>query len=124
MSGKRIYLAGPMTGIPFFNYPAFDAAAAKLRADGHTVFNPAEHDKAMFGKDISNATGSAEQAAAEHGFDRRAALKADLSWICDNACTIALLPGWSRSSGACAEKALADALGLTIIHLDAEPVAA
>lgn len=124
MTPKRIYLAGPMTGIPFFNYPAFDAAATELRAAGHEVFNPAEHDKVMFGKDISNATGSAEQAAAEHGFDRRAALKADLSWICDHACTIALLPGWASSSGARAEKALADALGLDVMQLDQELVAA
>lgn len=113
----RIYLAGPMTGIPHFNYPAFNAAAAKLRADGHEVFNPAEHDIAMHGKDISNPTGCAETAAREHGFDRRAALNADLSWICDSADAIALLPGWERSSGALAERALATALSLEIMEL-------
>jgi hypothetical protein len=112
-----IYLAGPMTGIPHFNYPAFNAAAASLRAAGHTVFNPAEHDMEMFGKDISNASGCAETAAVEHGFDRRAALKADLAWICDNADTIALLPGWKRSTGALAERALANALGLNVMEL-------
>jgi hypothetical protein len=114
----RIYLAGPMTGIPHFNYPAFNAAAARLRAQGHLVFNPAEHDIEMFGKDISNPSGSAEQATADHGFDRRAALKADLSWICDNAEAIALLPGWEKSSGATAEHALAKALNLRVINLD------
>lgn len=119
MTGKRIYLAGPMTGIPHFNYPAFHAAAAGLRAEGHTVFNPAEHDTEMFGKDISNPTGCAEQAVRDHGFDRRAALKADLSWICDNAEAIALLPGWERSSGANAELALAKALGVEVIHIAA-----
>lgn len=114
----RLYLAGPMTGIPHFNYPAFNAAAHDLRQRGHVVFSPAEHDTQMFGRDISNPTGSAEQAAAEHGFDRRAALKADLSWICEHAEGIALLPGWERSSGARAEKSLADALGLHVIVLD------
>lgn len=113
----RIYLAGPMSNIPHFNYPAFNAAAAELRSAGHVVFNPAEHDIETFGKDISNPTGCAETAAKEHGFDRRAALKADLSWICDNAEGIALLPGWERSSGANAERALATALGLKIIDL-------
>lgn len=114
----RVYLAGPMTGIPHFNYPAFDAAAALLRTDGHIVFNPAEHDRTVHGgKDISNPTGDAEQAAREFGFDRRAALKADLTWICDNAQAIALLPGWERSSGACAENALAYALRLDVIVL-------
>ena len=40
---KRIYLAGPMSGLPDFNYPAFHAAAAVLRAQGHYVENPAEN---------------------------------------------------------------------------------
>jgi len=106
-----------MTGIPHFNYPAFNSAAAALRFEGHTVFNPAEQDIEMFGKDISNPTGDAAQATADHGFDRRAALKADLSWICDNAEAIALLPGWEKSSGANAERALAVALGLEVLNL-------
>ncbi len=113
----KLYLAGPMTGIPHFNYPAFNAAAHGLRGLGHTVFNPAEHDVEMFGRDISNPDGDAVQAASEHGFDRRAALKADLAWICDSADGIALMPGWERSTGARAEKALADALGLYVLFL-------
>lgn len=117
MTNMRIYLAGPMTGIPHFNYPAFNSAAAFLRREGHVVFNPAEHDTEMFGKDISNPAGDAEKATADHGFDRRAALKADLAWICDNADAIALLPGWGKSTGACAEKALATALGLEVLEL-------
>lgn len=43
MSITRIYLAGPMSGLPDNNYPAFHAAAARLRALGYHVENPAEN---------------------------------------------------------------------------------
>lgn len=39
----RVYVAGPMTGLPEFNFPAFHAEAARLRTMGLTVLNPAEH---------------------------------------------------------------------------------
>lgn len=38
----RLYLAGPMSGYPEKNYPAFHAEAARLRALGYTVVSPAE----------------------------------------------------------------------------------
>lgn len=117
----NIYVAGPMRGIPEFNYPAFNAAAELLRSVGHTVFNPAEKDTERLGIDVSvgNLTGSLEQAAAEHGFNLRHALANDLDWICNSADAVALLHGWQSSKGALAEKATAEALGLEIIYLDA-----
>ncbi|WP_457825134.1 DUF4406 domain-containing protein, partial [Staphylococcus aureus] len=33
----RIYVAGPMSGLPELNFPAFHAAAAELRAQGFDV---------------------------------------------------------------------------------------
>lgn len=115
----KIYLAGPMRGIPHFNFPAFMAAAEKLRSEGHTVFNPAERDNEKHGADISklNVTGSEAEATKTYGFSLREALGADLEWICAEAEAIALLPGWEKSKGANAEKATADALGLKIIIL-------
>lgn len=115
----KIYLAGPMRGIPEFNYPAFHAGAAKLRAEGHFVFSPAEHDFHIYGKDIAkgNETGSHEQAIAEHGFNLRSALRDDLIFICNEADAVALLPGWENSKGANAERATAIALGLEIVVL-------
>ena len=38
----KMYLSGPMTGMAENNFPAFHDAAAKLRAGGHEVVNPAE----------------------------------------------------------------------------------
>ena len=117
---KHVYIAGPMTGIPEFNFPAFKAAAEKMRAEGHIVFNPAERDiERHGGVDISkgNASGSQEHAAKEHGFSLREALADDTAWICKEATAIAMLPGWERSRGAMAEHALAVALGHEVIYL-------
>lgn len=117
----RYYLAGPMRGLPLFNYPAFHAAAAKLRAQGHEVFSPAERDIQRHGKDISqgNMAGDEAQAAAEHGFNLREALRDDCEYICLHAEAIVLLAGWEKSKGAKAERALAIALGHQVIYLPA-----
>lgn len=115
----KVYLAGPMRGIPEFNFPAFHAAAADLRAVGHFVFSPAEKDNERHGVDISkgNAAGCENLATQEHGFNLREALGADLAWICAEADAVALLPGWQSSKGANAERAAAITLGLEIIEL-------
>lgn len=110
----KIYLAGPMRGVPHFNYPAFHAETARLRGLGHEVFSPAEADVRAHGRDISNAEGCLATAEKEHGFSIRAALKEDLSWICDHADAVVMLPGWTRSHGAVTEHALAVALGLEV----------
>ena len=39
---KRIYLSGPMSGLPGLKFPTFRSMTASLRASGHTVTNPAE----------------------------------------------------------------------------------
>jgi nucleoside 2-deoxyribosyltransferase len=106
----KLYLAGPMTGIEHFNFPAFDEAADLLRDAGHTVFNPADNDR-LHGFEGIGTSGSLDDPEFE-GFNLRFALKQDLSWICDHADAIALLPKWQNSKGASAEVALANALGI------------
>lgn len=115
----KIYLAGPMRGIPEFNFPAFHAAAAKLRSGGWFVFSPAERDNEKHGTDISagNPTGDEALATKQHGFSLREALGADLKFICEEADAIALLPGWEKSKGVAAELATARALGLRELYL-------
>ncbi len=115
----RIYIAGPMSGIPHFNYPLFNAVAAKLREQGHSVFNPAERDiERHNGTDISadNATGDVAQATANHGFSMRQAFADDMDYICLEADAICLLPGWEKSEGAFAEWATARRLKHTMIY--------
>lgn len=115
----KLYLAGPMRGIPEFNFPAFHDYAARLRAEGHEVFNPAERDIEKTGVDISkgNLTGDNDIAEKQHGFSLREALKDDLEFICLHADGIALMPGWENSKGANAERATAIALGLQVMVL-------
>ncbi len=110
----KIYLAGPMRGKPFFNFPEFDKAAKALRKEGHEVFNPAERDREACGEDIANPAGSEAQAEAK-GFSLREALAADMKYICEEAEAIALLPGWENSKGALAERLVAVALGLKVL---------
>lgn len=111
----RLYLAGKMRGVPYLNFPEFDTAAAALREAGFDVFSPAEHDRDVYGAEFEKAYPTGKE---EGDFDLRAALKADTTYICLQADGIALLPGWGKSSGARAEKALAEALGLPCKSVD------
>lgn len=115
----KLYLAGPMTGKPNFNFPAFDFAAAKLRQKlGAYVFSPAEHDRCVYGPELEdNPTGDVLLAKINHSFSLRKALLADLTFICQDADGIALLPGWEKSKGVACELATARALGLSVIEL-------
>ena len=106
----KIYLAGPMRGYHEFNFPMFHRAAERLRARGYEVFSPAE-------KGIE--TNLTEAKADTLDFRRRVFLM-DTTWICKKAEAVALLPGWEKSTGALAERALAETLGLTIIILGRE----
>jgi hypothetical protein len=111
-----------MRGIKDFNFPAFFAAATKLRAEGHTVFNPAERDtKEWGGERLKSETGSESEVASNLGMAgmslARHCFLADTHWICTQADAIAVLPGWETSRGAVAERALGVAIGLEIIEL-------
>lgn len=119
---KKIYVAGPMQGVPHFNFPRFHAITAAMRANDHIVFNPAEEDiKRNGGVDISAScpNGLLSEIKSDHVFSLRTALKEDTAFICE--CdTIIMLPGWEKSSGAQAEHRLAVALqseGVEIIYM-------
>lgn len=114
---KKIYLAGPMRNLPYFNFPAFFEAAKKLREQGHIVFNPADRDVSKYGEEVyASPTGNLED--VKHlNFSLRDSLAADTAFICREADAVYLLPGWENSKGARAERGLAECLGLEIVEL-------
>ena len=114
-SERRVYyVAGPMRGLPDHNVEAFDREADRLRALGHEVYNPADHEKdsgvlPKITKDMWS-----QEDFEKVGFNLRATFAAESSFICLEATHIFMLPGWSRSTGAPAERALGIAIGLVI----------
>jgi hypothetical protein len=92
---KRIYISGPMSGLPELNFPAFAAESARLRALGYEVVNPAE-------------------LSLEPGAGWHECLRADLKALldCD---ALALLDGWQRSAGAHLEMHVAHRVGMEIV---------
>tara|TARA_B100000929_G_scaffold45931_1_gene32664 strand:- start:204 stop:533 length:330 start_codon:yes stop_codon:yes gene_type:complete len=95
---KRIYISGPMTGLPGLNREAFYQAAKELRALGFEVSNPAEND------------GPGELLSWEEY------MRTDLIDMlkCD---TIALLPGWEASKGAHLELHVAHRVGMNVVSV-------
>ena len=107
---------------PQLNAPTFFAVARMLRQQGKVVFNPAAND-AEQGIDPFKESGDPAELAGK-GFSRRTALKTDLAWICDFADRVVFLPAWRTSTGACAEHALARALGLPCSYIREKTVQA
>lgn len=84
---KVYYLAGPMTGIPEFNFPAFERVTKDLRAEGFTVRSAHEVD---FGE-------TAETRGTLHPY--HVYLQEDIRVLLD--CHAAFfLDGWEESRGA------------------------
>ena len=102
----RVYVAGPMTGLPRFNFDAFEDACDRLRADGYLVTSPHEMD-------LANGFDPDSDGAA---FDLRAALEADIAAV-KNAELVVLLPGWEKSPGAMIEVLVAEAHGVPCVPI-------
>lgn len=93
----KLYIAGPMTGLPDFNYPAFYKAAEDLEAAGYEVENPAANQ--------------VEGTASWLAFMRLSLVQ--ISRV-DG---IALLPGWTNSKGARLEEHIGSALGMPVRYV-------
>lgn len=100
----KLYIAGPMRGLPGFNLPAFDKAEKSWTEHGYLVFSPA----ALIRATPYSITG------ADTDLQRRIhVIQQDLGCLyhCE---ALAILPGWEKSLGATVELALAHFLELEI----------
>ena len=95
----KLYLAGPMTGIQDFNYPAFAATAAKLRDAGFDIVSP-----------------------TDNGLPKNAPwpqhMRADIPMLigCEG---VALMEGWEASKGAQLERHIAMSTGIWVMSVGA-----
>ena len=91
----RVYISGPMTGLPNNNVPAFNAAAKALRRLGYKIVNPPDLDKKEPCRTWEDC------------------LRRDIRHLTH--CTdIATLPGWKKSRGANLEIYIGKALSFAV----------
>lgn len=98
----KVYIAGPMTGVPQFNVPMFDRVARELRLQGYDVVSPAELDspemRAAALKSTDGALAPLEEATKETWGE---VLARDVRVLSDQGIEgIVLLPDWQKSRGA------------------------
>ena len=98
------YLAGPMTGYPQFNFPAFMDATSALRVNGFSIISPAELDS---DEDTRAALSSLDGAVGSGTLHADGITKTwgdflarDVKLIADDVTGVILLDGWEKSRGA------------------------
>jgi hypothetical protein len=119
MKKQRVYIAGKMRGIEYYNFPAFDEARDRLTAQGYDVVSPADLDRER-GVDPMELPVDHDWNCVPDGFDFDACVRHDVDAIlsCD---AVYLLDSWTDSCGARAEKALAEWRGKSIMYESEAP---
>ena len=105
---RTAYLAGPMRGIPEYNFPEFHKQAAWLRAAGWTIFSPAERDEADEALNGDWAIGTMRGLDYFMQFDLAAVCQAD---------AVILMSGWELSQGARLESMVAVEIGHPVFEI-------
>jgi hypothetical protein len=113
----RLYVAGPMTGRPHFNFDVFDAMSEALRSVGYDVVSPAELDDP---EDRARAMASEDGAPIHYTYGKTHAdfLARDLKIIADQIDGIVVLPEWETSTGARIETFIGASYGKPIWQFD------
>ena len=99
IEGKVVYLSGPMSGYPEYNFPAFKSARERLRSLGLTVVCPAE-------------------AGQVDGWGWEDYLRRDLALLLDGCEAVVVLRGWEKSRGARLEVSVAWQLNMPVAEYE------
>jgi hypothetical protein len=98
---KKVYISGPMTGRPDFNYPAFHKAEEYIKSLGYIPLNPARN----FG--------------GRTDLPREVYLRKDVEMLLQ-ANEVWVLPGWQEGEGSKLEVAIAQALNIPVVEYDTQ----
>lgn len=91
----KVYIAGPMTGLKNYNFPAFYDAEEKIKKNGMIPLNPARSPAGLQYRDYMDISFAMVRSSDAY----------------------ATLPGWESSAGARAEVAYAESIGLIDVEL-------
>lgn len=94
------YISGPMSGLPYLNYPAFFEAEESLQYQFSKILNPAR-----------NSLDEGQKGTWKNWMKKAIALM-----VSEQTTHIILLPGWETSKGALIEVQLAGILGIEILE--------
>jgi hypothetical protein len=93
------YLTGPMSNLPFFNFPAFDNAAAALRGRGYELIVPSEQDSPQMQAFCRASLDGKWLDGNISGETWGDVLAKDVKTVADKVDGLFLLPGWEHSRG-------------------------
>lgn len=103
---EKFYLAGPMTGLPEYNFPEFDRYCEILRKKNFDIISPHE---------IDHGETPETRGSLDYHLYIKEGLKALLT--CD---AVILMPGWENSHGSRFEVEVARKCGMNIFLYQAD----
>ena len=110
VKGRRVFLSGPMTGLPDWNRAAFEEAEEQLVTCGiplGNIYNPGKIAESM-----SRLSHDEALLRSIHAFSTVLSNHKPLYDL------LVSLPGWEKSAGARLEREVAEACGIEVCNLD------